>query len=80
VAATALNTDRDPQREIALLTDGGVFIAHLADGAFTVGNKAVLTATGNSIAAGDVNGDGVEDLAIVGAGVLQVFKGIPVNP
>jgi FG-GAP repeat len=82
LAATALNTDGDVQREIALLTDAGVFIADLAaDGqSFSVASVPALSVSGNSIAAGDVNGDGVEDLAISGNGLLQVFKGIPVLP
>jgi hypothetical protein len=82
VAATTLNADQDTQLEVALLTSAGVFIADLAaeGNHFTVGAKPVLATTGNSIAAGDVNGDGLDDLAISGAGVVQVFKGVPVLP
>ena len=84
LAAAALNADGDPQREIALLTDKGIFIGDLAaDGkSITVAAKplAGVVAPGNAIAAGDVNGDGIDDLAVAGSGVLQVFKGIPVLP
>jgi hypothetical protein len=80
--ATAINADADVQQEIALLTDKGVLLADPSpDGrSFTLAPSAVLPNSGLAIAAGDVNGDGVEDLAIVGNGVLQVFKGVPVLP
>ncbi len=82
LAWAALNADADPRREIAMLTDKGVFLAKLDAGArtFTVSTKPLsgVAPTGNVIACGDIDGDGIDDMAIAGAGVLQVFRGLPV--
>jgi FG-GAP-like repeat len=82
LAWAALNADADPARELALLTDKGVFLADLgADGrTFTVAPKplAGVAAQGNVLACGDIDGDGIDDMAIAGTGVLQVFRGLPV--
>jgi FG-GAP-like repeat len=81
-AWAALNADADPQREIALLTDKGVFVAKLgADHhSFTIAAKPLtgVATQGNVLACGDIDGDGIDDMAIAGAGVLQVFRGLPV--
>ena len=78
----ALNADGDRAKELVLLTDKGVFLADLDPGgtSFTVSSKPLtgVAAVGNVIACGDIDGDGVDDIAIAGTGVLQVFRGLPV--
>ena len=47
---------------------------------FTLSPKplAGIASQGNVLACGDIDGDGIDDMAIAGAGVLQVFRGLPV--
>lgn len=80
IAMAPLNLDDDPELELALLTDKGVFVAKRQGAAFAIGAPAQPVSglpAGSSIAAGDMNGDGVDDLAVVSAGILQVFRGLP---
>lgn len=82
LAWAPLNADADVARELAVLTDKGVFLAKLsADHAsFTMAAKALagIATQGNVLACGDIDGDGIDDIAIAGAGVLQIFRGLPV--
>jgi hypothetical protein len=76
----ALNADADRPKEIAMLTDKGIFLVKLDTQArtFTVPTQPILSATGSGIACGDVNGDAIDDIVVAGGGVLQIFRGIPV--
>jgi hypothetical protein len=78
----ALNADGDREKELALVTDKGVFLAKLDPGgtSFTVSTKPLtgVPAVGNVIACGDIDGDGIDDIALGGLSVLQVFRGLPV--
>jgi hypothetical protein len=85
VSVTPLNADDDPQDELAILTDQGLFLAD----AKTSGQGTTLTlatspainvTNGKLLAAGDVNGDGVDDIAVVTNDSLVIYPGKAVVP
>jgi hypothetical protein len=53
-----------------------------ADGGVVGDGGALLPSTVkiDAIASGDINGDGVDDLAILAKGILYLFQGVPVQP
>ena len=75
-----INVDADPELEIAVLTASGVYVSKLdAQGAsFLPPTRLRDVSGGTAITAGDVTGDGVDDVILVGDGVLQIFAGVPV--
>lgn len=75
-----INVDADPELEIAVLTSKGVYVSKLdAQGtSFLPPTRLPDVSGGSAITAGDVTGDGVDDVIIVGDGVLQIFAGVPV--
>jgi hypothetical protein len=79
----AINLDADGEREIAIVTDHATLFADVVKGAkrtlaqVRCAGKDVVHG-GGSVTAGDVNGDGVDDLVIAGPGGIQVFSSVPV--
>jgi hypothetical protein len=84
-ALTWLNLDNTPTRELALLTDTRVYALSLTERkirapvALTTSQNVPLTG-GALLAAGDVSGDGVDDLVVADVAGIQLFQGLPVLP
>lgn len=87
-----MNLDSDRELEIVIATKkigddprGSLFVADLdKDGKYVAKPLEVaglvLPATVQSMAAGDVTGDGVDDVVLVSAAGVQVLRGVPVHP
>lgn len=75
----AIDLDRDGFPEIAILTDHGVYYVTFAkDGDHKIYDDPKLLVPGPSPGAGrlvvaDVNGDGIDDLAVTGADSVRIF-------
>ena len=66
---------------LAILTDEGVTLASFAQRSPSVASSAALHLDGGRrLAAGDVDGDGVEDLAVASDTGIVVYRGNPVRP
>ncbi|HVW26408.1 MAG TPA: VCBS repeat-containing protein, partial [Polyangiaceae bacterium] len=76
----------DEKARVVLLTATGVFVVGERGRSLSVGSTPALSMTGGAvtspslIAAGDVDGDGVPDLAIGGALGFEIHLGISGNP
>lgn len=84
VAFSPIQADRDPALELALLAGSHVYIADLgSDGRYHVAESPVIELPGTFkaglIAAGDFDGDGVDDIAVGNATTVEVFRGVPGN-
>lgn len=81
-AFALIQTDRDPALELALLAGSNVYLADLGkDGSYHVAPQSVAHLDGAAlIAAGDFDGDGVQDLALANASSVAVFRGVPGLP
>lgn len=79
-----VQADADPQKEVALLASGAVYLAecHSPDRAVTVSAVPIAApVTGSSlITCGDFDGDGVDDIATSGDGGIELFRGLPAQP
>lgn len=84
--AAPINLDGDPELEIVALatevTDGGVFFSDLdpATKAYGAPQRLVRQTANGRLAVGDVNGDGVDDVAWTEGIDVQVFLGVPAPP
>lgn len=81
LAFAILYEDGDDDIDIAVVTSEGTYITELDPKARAFGGTR-LTAElsgGTSIAAGDINGDGVDDLVIGDYDGAQIFQGVPKN-
>ncbi len=82
VAFAALQADRDPALELALLAGDRVYIADLgSDGHYHVATSPAVepgpaVAGAGLIAAGDFDGDGVDDIAVGNKSSVAVFRGV----
>lgn len=78
-----LNLDSDAQLEVVLATDRGIYAAKLRPDGTTfelapepLTGPAGRVLSGHAIAAGDFNGDGISDLAVLSARSLQIYRGL----
>lgn len=82
LAFTCVNVDRDPALEIVMVTAKAAYVAKLDPGgpggrAFSTPATLLANVSGGiAIASGDVNADGVADLAVAGGGVVSVYAGV----
>jgi hypothetical protein len=82
IESVSINADADPTRQIAVLTDSGVFLAKLEVGTRTFATPRLVSgmssgASRGSIRASDVNQDGLADLVYSDEGSVHVFLAIP---
>jgi hypothetical protein len=76
-----LGVDGTGKPRLALLTGTGVFFADFAARSATTAASAVIPAAGQRlIAAGDVDGDGVDDLVIADGAGYALYHGQAVRP
>jgi hypothetical protein len=79
-----VQADGDPELEVVLLTTTGVYLVDPHGRSLAVAEAPVLTsgvsADLNIIAAGDVDGDGIPDLALAGPGGFDIHLGLSTNP
>jgi hypothetical protein len=85
LGVTALNLGAVAQRQIVVVTATATLLAELADPttrAFAplACANSLFGAGGEAVTAGDLNGDGVDDLVIAQPGGIQMFTGTPVVP
>jgi len=78
LAATDVGADRDPARELAILTPDGVHILDQEDGTYAWSNSVALPLdlpidADAHIATADVDGDGLDDLLVSANGRLSVY-------
>lgn len=79
-AFACLNFDRDAALELAMVAPKSVYLAKMAAQTQSFPNAPPAlagVAGGTTIAAGDIDGDGVADLAIGSGGGIHVYAGVP---
>lgn len=65
---------------LAVLTDEGVSLVSFAARAPNVGSLSFKVDAGHRLAVGDIDGDGVEDLAVATSAGISIYRGKAVRP
>jgi len=80
IAFALLDVDDDTAQEIVLLSTSRAYLVDVDPASRALGPAQPLDSLpgGTSIAAGDIDGDGVDDVVIAGAGAVEVRRGVPV--
>jgi hypothetical protein len=84
-AIALLQADRDPARELAILTAQGIELADLSsDGTPTLRSEPAVSPNvpflPGTLSAGDVDNDGVDDLVVTQESVVRIFAGLREAP
>lgn len=80
IAFALLDVDDDTALEVALISTSHAYLVDAEPGTRALGPATAVDSLpgGTSIAAGDIDGDGVDDVVIASAGVVEVRRGLPV--
>ena len=73
----AFNYDGDPQKELVLVTGGGAYVVDvdLSTGQLQIVASLPDVAGATSVRAGDIDADGIDDLAFGGPSGVRVLRG-----
>jgi hypothetical protein len=80
IAFALLDVDDDTALEVALISTAHAYLVEVEPATRALGPATLLDSLpgGTSIAAGDIDGDGVDDVVIASAGAVEVRRGVPV--